>query len=90
MFSRACALRRATRRHCFSWQTSITSAGSGTGKAAARELLRKTEPNAEALWLGVRIERRLGNRSAEARYGNCCGKFPLSREAQELLKGNFE
>lgn len=60
-------------------------------KQQLAELLRKTEPSAEALWLGVRIERRLGNRPAEARYGNQLrNRFPLSREAQELLRGNVE
>jgi type IV pilus assembly protein PilF len=55
------------------------------------DLLRQADPSAEALWLGVRVERRLGNRSAEARYGNLLRrKFPLSTETQELLKGNFE
>ncbi len=55
------------------------------------DLLRKTEPNAEALWLAVRVERKLGDRLAEARYGaQLKRKFPLSPEAQELLKGNFE
>jgi type IV pilus assembly protein PilF len=55
------------------------------------DLLRRTEPSAEALWLGVRIERGLGNRPAEARYGNQLrNRFPLSREAQELLRGNVE
>lgn len=60
-------------------------------KEQLSELLRKTEPSAEALWLGVRIERRLGERVAEARYGSQLRrKFPLSPEAQELLRGNFE
>jgi type IV pilus assembly protein PilF len=43
------------------------------------------------LWLLVRIERRLGNRQAEARYASQLKRrFPLSTETQELLKGNFE
>lgn len=55
------------------------------------DLLRRGEPTAEALWLGVRVERGLGNRSAEARYGSQLRKrFPLSPEAQELLKGRVE
>lgn len=60
-------------------------------KQQLASLLRRTEPSAEALWLGVRIERRLGDRVAEAKYGSQLRrKFPLSPEAQELLKGNFE
>lgn len=60
-------------------------------KQELSDLLRNTEPSAEALWLGVRIERRLGDRVAETRYANQLRrKFPLSPEAQELLKGNLE
>ena len=55
------------------------------------DLLRQTEPNAEALWLGVRIERGLGNRPGEARYANQLRRrFPLAPEAQQLMKGHFE
>ena len=54
-------------------------------------LVRKVAPSAEALWLLVRVERKLGNRLAEGRYSaQLRQKFPLSPEAQELLKGNFE
>ncbi|WP_300453419.1 type IV pilus biogenesis/stability protein PilW [Accumulibacter sp.] len=57
----------------------------------ASELVRKAEPSAEALWLLVRIERKLGNRQAEARWtSQLRRRFPLSPEAEELLKGNFE
>ncbi len=60
-------------------------------KQELADLLRNQEPSAEALWLGVRIERRLGDRVAEARYaGQLRRKFPLSPEAQELLRNNFE
>ena len=45
----------------------------------------------EALWLGVRIERKLGNRMAEASYGaQLRSRYPSSPEYQEFLKGNFE
>ncbi|MBE2258800.1 MAG: type IV pilus biogenesis/stability protein PilW [Candidatus Accumulibacter sp.] len=55
------------------------------------DLIRKAKPNAEALWLMVRVERKLGDRLAEARYtAQLKRNFPLSPEAQELLKGNFE
>lgn len=55
------------------------------------ELIRKVEPNAEALWLAVRIERKLGEREAETRYATQLRrKFPSSKEFQELLKGNYE
>ncbi|HSG24444.1 MAG TPA: type IV pilus biogenesis/stability protein PilW [Azonexus sp.] len=48
-------------------------------------------PTAEALWLGVRIERKLGNRVAEGGYASQLrGRYPASPEYQEFLKGNFE
>ncbi|UCV29675.1 type IV pilus biogenesis/stability protein PilW [Ferribacterium limneticum] len=48
-------------------------------------------PSAEALWLGLRIERKQGNRSAESGYASQLrGRYPSSPEYQEFLKGNFE
>ena len=48
-------------------------------------------PTAEALWLGMRIERKLGNRAAEGGYASQLrGRYPASPEYQEFLKGNFE
>ena len=48
-------------------------------------------PTAEALWLGIRIERKLGNRVAEGGYASQLrGRYPASPEYQEFLKGNFE
>jgi len=45
----------------------------------------------EALWLGVRLERKLGNRMAEGSYAaQLRSRYPTSREYQEFLKGNFE
>jgi type IV pilus assembly protein PilF len=47
--------------------------------------------NAEALWLALRIERRLGDKDAEASYGlRLRRNFPDSRETQALLNGQFE
>jgi len=66
----------------------------GNLEAAKKQLsdvVRKNEPNAELLWLALRIERRLGDRSAEAGYAvQLRRKFPGSPEYQELQKGNFE
>lgn len=60
-------------------------------KKQLADVLRKVEPNAELLWLALRIERRLGDRLAEASYGSQLRrKFSGSLEYQELLKGNFE
>ena len=48
-------------------------------------------PTAEALWLGIRVERKLGNRSLEGGYAaQLRGRYPSSPEYQEFLKGNFE
>lgn len=48
-------------------------------------------PNAESLWLGVRLERRLGDRSAEASYGlQLRKKYPDAPETRALLNGSGE
>lgn len=48
-------------------------------------------PTADALWLGLRLERKQGNRSAEGGYASQLrSRYPTSPEYQEFLKGNFE
>jgi type IV pilus assembly protein PilF len=48
-------------------------------------------PSAESLWLGVRIERRLGQRAAELSYANQLRRrFPDSPEYQALLSGKYD
>jgi type IV pilus assembly protein PilF len=48
-------------------------------------------PSAESLWLGVRLERKLGDRAQEAAYALQLRKrFPDSNETQQLLTGHFE
>ncbi len=48
-------------------------------------------PTAESLWLGVRLERKLGDRAQEAAYALQLRKrFPDSTETQQLLAGHFE
>lgn len=48
-------------------------------------------PSSEALWLALRIERKLGNRQAESGFAaQLRSRYPASREYQEFLKGNFE
>ncbi len=50
-----------------------------------------SQPTAESLWLGVRLERKLGNRTQEAAYGLQLRKnFPDSNEARLLLAGQYE
>ncbi|MBI2314368.1 MAG: type IV pilus biogenesis/stability protein PilW [Betaproteobacteria bacterium] len=49
------------------------------------------QPDAEGLWLGVRVERKLGDRDAEASYSTQLRKrFPESREARALAEGKFD
>ena len=62
---------------------------------AASELVGRynklSEPTAESLWLGLRIERRRGNSSAATSYANQLRRgFPGSKEYQDLQKGRFE
>jgi type IV pilus assembly protein PilF len=61
---------------------------------AQRLLGRFTElapPTAESLWLGVRLERKQGDRAQEAAYGLQLRKrFPDSNEARLLLTGQYE
>ncbi|MDD5241431.1 MAG: type IV pilus biogenesis/stability protein PilW [Sulfuricella sp.] len=50
-----------------------------------------TAPTLESLWLGIRIEHRLDNRSDEASYALQLRKmFPDSPEAQALRSGKYE
>jgi type IV pilus assembly protein PilF len=64
--------------------------------AAAKDFLTRLNRtgstfSAEALWLALRIERRLGDREAEASYGlQLRRNFPDSREAQALLNRQYE
>ena len=47
--------------------------------------------NPEMLWLGVRVERKLGDRNSEASYGVQLRKnFPDSKEARALVAGQYE
>lgn len=48
-------------------------------------------PTAEALWLGVRIERKLNDKNSEESYAQILRqRFPLSKEAQALATGRYE
>lgn len=50
-----------------------------------------TTPSAEVIWLALRIERKLGNRTEEgAMAARLRSLYPDSPEYQEFLKGNFE
>lgn len=66
----------------------------GNLKEAQRLLARHQEispPTAEALWLGLRIERKLGDRNQEAIYNQQLRRnFPDAPETQKLLRGQYE
>ncbi len=60
-------------------------------KAYLNRLTQVTTATAEVLWLGVRVERRLGDRASEASYAlQLRNRYPNSREAQALLAGKYE
>lgn len=60
-------------------------------RAQLMNIVRANEPSAEVLWLLLRVERRLGDATAEASLATQLRrKYPDSPETQMLLKGNFE
>lgn len=67
---------------------------SGNLNEAQRLLTRHQQisaPTSEALWLGLRIERKLGDRAQEAVYNQQLRRnFPDAPETQLLLKGQYE
>ena len=57
-------------------------------KAYLDRLTKVVQPNAEILWLGVRVERRVGDRNSEASYAmQLRNRFPASKEARALAAG---
>lgn len=55
------------------------------------QLNQMVTPTAESLWLGLRIERKLGNHDAEESYAAQLRRaFTSSQEYQNLLKGQYE
>jgi type IV pilus assembly protein PilF len=53
--------------------------------------LNRATPSAESLWLALRLERKLGDATAEASYATQLRRsFPDSREARALEAGRFE
>ena len=55
------------------------------------DLHKRAEPSAETLWLSVRIERKLGERDAEARLSaQLRRRFPQAPETQRLMQGQYE
>lgn len=57
----------------------------------ATDIEKMMEPTAEVIWLVLRIERKLGNREAEARYASQLRRrFPGSPEQRLLMQGHYE
>lgn len=57
----------------------------------AGDIEKMMEPTAEVIWLTLRIERKLGNREAEARYASQLRRrFPGSPEQRLLAQGQYE
>lgn len=55
------------------------------------DLHRSGEATAQSLWLAVRTERRLGDRTAEASYtAQLRRRFPDSKESQDMKRGIYE
>ena len=63
----------------------------GEAKRYLGRLAQVGQATAESLWLGVRVERRLGDRNSEASYAlQLQRRFPNSREAGALRAGQYE
>lgn len=53
--------------------------------------MKSQNPTPEILWLGVRIERKLGDRSSETSYAQMLRqRYPISKENQALAVGQYE
>ena len=76
------------------FQLAVISYKQGNYDAAKKHLLdvvRLTDPGADALWLFVKVSRRLGESEPESSFAaQLRRKFPDSPEYMELLQGKFE
>lgn len=62
-----------------------------TARERLVQLHQQSEPTAESVWLGVRTERRLGNRDAESSYAEQLrGRFADSAESRAMNQGSYE
>ena len=60
-------------------------------KAYLSRLTQNLQDSAEALWLGLRVARKLGDSNAESSYGlQLRRKFPSSPQTQALMSGHYE
>ena len=56
-----------------------------------QELHKIVEPTPESLWLGLKVERKLGDRDAETRLASQLRrKFPGSQEFQMMMQGQYD
>jgi type IV pilus assembly protein PilF len=56
-----------------------------------RQLMESGELDASGLWLGVRVERMLGNRESEANYASQLRRrYPESKETRWLFNGQYD
>lgn len=63
----------------------------GTSKGYLGRLAQAGVTTAEVLWLGTRVERKLGDRNSEASYARQLrNRFPNSAEARALNAGQYE
>ena len=62
-----------------------------TARHYLAEVHELADPTPDSLWLGVRIERKAGNRDNEQAYAaQLRSRFPTSREYENYSKGQFE
>lgn len=60
-------------------------------RALLRQLTEQGEVSPQALWLGVRVERRMGDRESEANYGTQLRRrYPESMQTQWLITGQYD
>lgn len=75
------------------WLADINYRSARLAEARLRigELHKLIDPNAESLWLALRIERRIGDREAEVRYATQLRrKFAGTVEHQRLMQGQYD
>jgi type IV pilus assembly protein PilF len=72
-------------------EISFTRADFAGAKTYLNRYARVANAGPAVLWLGVRVERKLGDRSSEANYARQLRRnFPDSKEARALESGQFE
>ena len=60
-------------------------------RAQILPFMKTQQPTPEALWLGVRIERKLGDKNSQDSYEQMLRqRFPLAKETQALATGHYE